>query len=256
MPLKLNKTSDERTREMVVRNRESLRKFLTAEPSSPIRSNPVRYARQLANISLNLGLDLYQQEGDPAEIRDHFARACRELFAVLTLDSDKAALEPLEFQDALALAACFCPPSVSGSADKVPISKFFPDAKAFAFYAILTRYLDVLRCFLTSGKLDHEAWDKVEAECLRGNAGRYDAQLTLAKLRALRAVDTSDHALLNQSIATLIEDHENEAKRGGLRQLSQGFICLPALMFAHLGTARNLSCTVKSLYLPLQLLSH
>ena len=86
MPLKLNKISDDRTREIIVQNREYLRKFLTAEPSSPIRSNPIRFTRQLANTSLDLGLELYQQEGDPAEIREHFARAGRELFAVLALE--------------------------------------------------------------------------------------------------------------------------------------------------------------------------
>ena len=98
------------------------------------------------------------------------------------------------------------------------MTKFFSDPEALAFFAILARYLDVLRNFLTSGKLNHEAWNKVEAECLRGNAGRYDAQLTLAKLRALKAVDGSDHALLNESIATLVEDHENEAKHVANRE--------------------------------------
>jgi hypothetical protein len=239
----------------MVRNRESLRKFLTADPSASIRSNPIRFATQLADISLELGLDLYQQEGDAAEIRDHFARAGRELFAILAMDIGKASLQPLEFEDALALGFCFCPRSVYEGAEKLPMTKFFSNPESLAFFAILARYLDVLRGFLTLGKLNHEAWAKVEAECLRGNAGRYDAQLTLAKLRALKAVDAANHALLNESITTLIEDHENEAKRGANRESSRGFICLPALMFAHLGAARNLNCTVKSLYLPLQLLS-
>jgi hypothetical protein len=53
----------------------------------------------------------------------------------------------------------------------------------------------------------------------------------------------------------LVEDHENEAKRGELQPSVQGFVCLPALMFVHLGAARNLVSAIESPYLPLKLLS-
>jgi len=123
-----------------------------------------------------------------------------------------------------------------------------------AFYQVLARYLDVLRNFITSGHLDHAAWKSVETECLRNNAGRYDALVNLAKLRAMQAVDSGDAAILNQSIAVLVQDHEDQALHGENQRSTRGFLCLPALMFANLGATRNLVCTVVSPYLPLRLL--
>jgi len=253
MPLKLNQIGDATIQEDIARNRERLEKFLAAPPSSPMRSDPVRYSRRLSDAAVELGLELYQQEGEVSEIRRCLALAGKELFALLSIDREAAALSPLEFEKASALAVCFCPPSVYENADKIPIGKFFADPQALAFYAVLARYLDVLRNFLTSGKLHQEAWGTVEAECLRSNAARYDAQVNLAKLRALKAVSEGDGGNLNAAIATLIEDHENEARRGENQRSTRGFVCLPALMLAHLGAARNLACTIESPYLPLQL---
>jgi Immunity protein 49 len=255
MSLKLNKLSDTRIRERIGENREMLEQFLTADPSSPMRSDPIRYSEELSDTALQLGLELYQQEDSAAEIQRSFALAGSQLFSVLSLSQEKAVLSPLEFEKALALAVCFCPHSVYESVDKIPMEKFFADPKSLEFFAVLARYLDVLSDFIGTGKLNQAAWRRVEAECTRSNAPRYDAQVNLAKLKALRAVDQGDEALLNDAIRTLIEDHENEAKRGENQRSSRGFICLPALLFAHLGAARGLRCTVVSPYLPLQLLS-
>lgn len=254
MPLKLNKISDATIHEDIVNNRERLEKFLAAPPSSPMRSDPIRYSRRLAEAALELGLELFQQEGEVSEIRRSLALAGKELFVLLSLDQEAAVLSPLEFEKACALSVCFCPPDVYHNADKIPMRKFFADAQALAFYKVLASYLDVLRGFLATRKLHLEAWNNVEAECLRGNSTRYDAQVSLAKLRALKAVDMGDAKALNDALATLVEDHENEARRGENQRSTRGFVCLPALMFAHLGTTRNLSCRVVSPYLPIHLL--
>src|SRR5262245_37128012 len=254
MSLKLNKLADAAIQEDVANNRERVARFQSAEPSSPVRSDPVRYSRRLSDAALELGLELYQQEGDVSEIRRSLATAGKELFAVLALDQENAVLTSLEFERALALAVCFWPHPPYADVAGLPMTKFFPDAESLAFYAVLARYLDLLRRFLNSGQLENDAWDKVAAECTRGNASRYDAQVTRAKLNALKALATGDGALLNGSIATLIDDHENEAKRGENQRSSRGFVCLPALMFAQLGASRDLPCTVKSPYLPLLLL--
>ena len=76
------------------------------------------------------------------------------------------------------------------------------------------------------------------------------------KLRTLQAVAIKDGTAMNDAIGVLVEEHENEAKRGDNQKSSSGFICLPALMFAHLGSKANLTCTIKSPYLPLQLLKN
>ena len=110
-------------------------------------------------------------------------------------------------KEALALAVCFCPPSVYENAHSSLVQKFFPDPDSLKFFATLVRYLDVLRDFLGTGKLNQEAWKQVEAECRRTNAPRYDAQVNLAKLRALKAVAEGDNALFNEAIATLVERH-------------------------------------------------
>lgn len=255
MPLKLNKINDEIIREDILDNQERVKKFLSADPASQLRSDPVRYSRRLADASLELGLELYQQERNPAEIRESLALAGKSLLGVLALPEDRAVLSPLEFEKALALAVGFCPPSVYQTIDQIPLKKFFgnpPDE----FFAILAQYLDMLRKFLPSRKLDQAEWKRVEAQCLRNNASRYDAEVNLAKLRALKGVAEGDSAQLNQGIATLVEDHENEAKHGENQRSSRAFICLPALMFARLGADRKLECTVRSPYLPLPLLSH
>jgi hypothetical protein len=134
--------------------------------------------------------------------------------------------------------------------------KFFVNPESLRFYAILAEYLDVLRNFLNTHKLDQEGWKKVEAQCLRVTASRYDAQLTLAKLRCLKGMDAGDSELLNRGITTLVEDHENEAKRGENQRSTRGFICFPGLMFAYLGADLKMVCTVQSPYLPLRLLDN
>jgi hypothetical protein len=253
MSLKLNKLTDDVVREDIANNRGRVEKFLAADPSSPMRKDAVRFSRRLADAALELGLELYQQESDGTEIRKYLAAAGNELLAVLSVDDERAALSPLEFEKALALAVCFGAPGQYGQAGSIPIKRFYADPASLSFFALMARYLDVLRGFLTSGKLDGDALSKVEAECLKSNAPKFDAQVTLAKVRALKAVNGGDAALLNESIATLVEDHENEAKRGENQKSTRGFVCLPGLMFAHLGAARGLQCTVQSPYLPLHL---
>jgi len=256
MPLKLNKLSDATIQKDILNNQERVKKFLSADPASQLRSDPLRYSERLADASLLLGLEMYQQERNPAEIRDSLALAGKELLAVLALPQDQAVLSPLEFEKALALAVCFCPPSVDQNVDQFPLKKFFVNPESQKFFAILAQYLDVLRKFLPSRKLDQAEWEKVEAQCRQSTAARFDAEVTLAKLTALKAVDAGDGTMLNQGVATLVEDHENEAKHGENQRSSRAFICLPALMFARLGADRKLECTVRSPYLPLQLLSH
>jgi hypothetical protein len=263
MSLRLNKISDEVIRKNIANDRQRVEKFLTGPLSSHLQSAPIRYHRRLSAAAFDVGVELYQQEGDAPEIRHFLALAGKELFALLSLDGDDAALSPLEFEKALALAVCFCPHSVYENAANVAMTKFSPDttnmqayfAKPLAFFDLLARDLDVLREFVAAGRRNEAAWNQVEAECLRDDASHYDTQLTLAKLRCLKAVDERNAGVLNEAIAILVEDHENEAKRGEIQQSVLGFVCLPALMFAHLGAARKLVCAIDSPYLPLKLLS-
>lgn len=255
MALRLNKISDATIEEDIADNQERVKKFLTADASSPLRTDPVRYARRLADAALELGLELYQQERAVPEIRKYLALAGTELFGVSLQRGENAALSPLEFEKALALVACFCSPSVYARVDQIPMRKFFSDPQSSEFFATLVQYLDVLRNFLATQHLNQDQWENVDAQCLLSTASRFDAEVTRAKLTALKGVATGDSTLLNQGIGVLVEDHENEAKRGENQRSTRGFICLPALMFAHLGAARRLTCTISSAYLPLQLLS-
>jgi hypothetical protein len=261
MSLKLNKIRDDVIQEDIIRNRERLQKFLTADAASPMRSDPVRYHNRLGDCSMELGLELYQQEDSVEEIREHLARAGEHLLKGIVLPPKEASnpsLSPLTFEEGVALAVCFCQRAAYEAIDKIPEQHFFniKDEKARAFFAMLGQYMNVLRQFVVSSKLDQESWQKTEAECLRPKASRFDAKVNLAKLRALRAVATGDAALLNEAVGVLVGEHENEAKRGDFQKSSQGFICLSGLMFAKLGMNASLSCTVNSLYLPLHLLKH
>jgi hypothetical protein len=255
MSLKLNKIENNIVAENVANNRTRLENFLSADSSSPMRSDPVRYARRLSDAAIELGLGLYQQEGSPDEIRRSFDLAGSHLCSILLIDRPNAALSPLEFEKALALASCFSQPAVLADIASVPFGKFFSDAQALAFYAILARSLDLDRNYITSGQFDQAAWQQLETSCLQNNADKYDAVATLAKLRALKAVSTGDAAMFNASIETLVKDHEDQAQHGENQRSSRAFICFPALMFVHLGAARNLVCSVQSPYLPVQLLN-
>lgn len=254
MPLKLNKIENNIVAENVANNRARLANFLSADSSSPMRSDPVRYARRLSDAAIELGLGLYQQQGPIEEIRRSFDIAGSQLCSILLIDRPNAALSPLEFEKALALASCFSQPGVLAGIASAPFGKFFSDAQALAFYAILARYLDLARSYITSGQFDPAAWQQLETACLQNNADRFDAVTTLAKLRALKAVSAGDAATFNASIEILVRDHENEALHGENQRSSRAFVCLPALMFVHLGAAQNLNCTVQSPYLPVQLL--
>jgi len=253
MPLKLNKLEDDIVQANIDRNKMRIGRFQTAEPASKMQSNPVHYARQYAGAALELGLELYQQEGALAEIRKYLSLAGTLTFTMLSSKQFEGHSTPLEFETALALAVCFCPASLYQNPDEIRFEQFFSAPESLEFFAILARYLDLLRRFIAPGVLDGETWSKLESECRKSNAGRYDAKVTLAKLQATKALADKDAAFLNQSITTLIEDHENEAKRGENQRSERGFICLPGLMFAHLGSKQGLNCTVKSPYLPLQL---
>src|SRR5580658_1630340 len=112
MPLKLNKIADDIVRENIANNRTRVENFLAADNSSPVRADPVRYSRRLADAALELGLGLYQQEGDREEIRRNLALAGAQLCSLFLLDRPNSALSPLEFEKALALSRCFCPPGV------------------------------------------------------------------------------------------------------------------------------------------------
>lgn len=255
MPLKLNKIESNVVAGNVANNRTRLQSFLTADSASPMRSDPIRYARRLSDAAVELGLGLYQQEGSPEEIRHSFDLAGSYLCSILLMNQPNAALSPLEFEKALALADCFSQPSVLAGIASVPFTKFFSDAQALAFYALMARQLDLTRAFITTGHFDQAGWQQVESACTQNNADRFDAVVTLAKLRALKAVSTGDEATFNASIETLIKDHEDQALHGENQRSTRAFICFPALMFVHLGAARNLACTVQSPYLPIQLLN-
>lgn len=255
MPLKLNKIENNVIAGNIVNNRTRLENFLAADSSSPMRSDPVRYARRLSDAATELGLGLYQQEGSPEEIRRSFDIAGTHLLSILFIDQPNAALSPLEFEKALALADCFSQPGALANLASVPFGKFFSDAQALAFYTLLARTLDLTRGFIASGQFDQAAWQQTESACLQNNADRYDAVATLAKLRALKAVSTGDAATFNASIETLVKDHEDQALHGENQRSTRAFICFPALMFVHLGSARNLACSVQSPYLPVQLLN-
>ena len=232
-----------------------------------MRSDPVRYSRRLADCSLSLGLQLYQQEGDPSEIRNHFARAGQNLLVAFS----QKWLDPLELEKALALAVCFCPRSVYEDVDKIP-EKNFNDPSAYdnadksflaiggadhlVFFAGLVQYLNLLRHFLASGQLDMVHWKQAEAACLKPGAAPYDAKVNLWKLRGLLAVTTKDATLFNEAMAKIVQDHEHEAQRGENQRSTRGFICLPAMMLAYLGREVELVCEVQSPYLPLHLLKH
>ena len=112
MPLKLNKIDGDTVRENIVNNRARLESLLAADRSSPMRTDPVRYSRRLADAALELGLGLYQQEGERAEIQECLALAGAQLCSLFLLERPNAAISPLEFEKALALATCFCPPEV------------------------------------------------------------------------------------------------------------------------------------------------
>ena len=254
MSLRLNKISDAAIEKDIVVNRDRVRKFLAADPQSDLRADPVRYSRRFADAATRLGLELYQQEASHSEIRSNLAVAAQNLLALPFIKSEKDFLLPIELEEALALAVCFCSPSVYENVDKFADDRFFTNSESLKIYTAMAQYLNILRIFLASGKFESGAWKKAEALCLASNAARFDARITMAKLKALSAVYAGDEVALNQAINILIEEHENEVEAGEFQRSTKVFICFPALMYAQLAAARNVICSIRSLYLPLELL--
>ena len=205
MPLKLNRIAEQIIRENLARDKERLAKFQNAEPDSPMRNDPVRYYRRMAECALEVGLESYQQEESVAEIREALARASESYLALMRIKRVSA----LEFEKALALAVLFGAHSEFNDMD-ASAHIFRPTVTDLigagaGIFAVLVDCLDLLCRFVVSGCFDQGEWTRVETLCLKPHASRYDAKVNLSKLRALEHFSYCCRALkgsLNQAFAS------------------------------------------------------
>ncbi|MDC0008164.1 immunity 49 family protein [bacterium] len=87
------------------------------------------------------------------------------------------------------------------------------------------------------------------------NATKDVVTWVLPAVKGLQALISADALTLNAAVEELIKTHALHAQKDDFFSKSpNGFLCMPGLMLAKLGSEKKLACTVKSDYLPLQLI--
>ncbi len=96
--------------------------------------------------------------------------------------------------------------------------------------------------FPSSGHLDDWIGDLLKRPKYKD---LYAAGLTLQSIR------NNDQSAFDQSLQMLLKAHEGQAKSGGLRWSTHGWLCLHAMTLAYLALKRNLEVTVSNEYISL-----
>jgi hypothetical protein len=90
--------------------------------------------------------------------------------------------------------------------------------------------------------------------CTKKNATKSEKTVTLPKLECLWALANKMESAWNERLDEICNHHKQQAMRSEIKYDAEACLCLPALALAYLGRKQGLGCTVKSLYMPLQVL--
>ena len=73
--------------------------------------------------------------------------------------------------------------------------------------------------------------------------------------KILKAITERDQTVFNESMTDLLKAHEGIAKYGGLRESAEGFLCMPAMTFAHIALQNTMKVELKNDYLSIKYLN-
>jgi hypothetical protein len=247
-----------------------LNKRTRAKPDAPSRKNELAFnidvlAEVLASTTLNreqkwesvqdlnidIGLDRYQQELPDDAVLEAFraaATAGSSLWEVRT--------EPREYNEYMTLKdwswiIAFGSETERKKLAGVGVSLLASDDNKA--YVETRAVLRLLQGYLATAKVDQASADAVIAAASRKKASRVDASTAKPYAQGLSALVRGDADAWNVAIGALVKDHEHDAFRGELVDLSGGFIAAIPLSLLRLGIERGLVCTTKSLHLPIRL---
>ena len=257
MELKLNKLSDAQVVDEIARGTRMIEKVLASKPATD--AGPERFERyynSLGGYSFDIGACLYQQQSDLAEIQQQLQRAGGSLMNMHALRGEpkpNTSRNPWTYKKALNLVACFgtleeqkLAGTISESAYRNPPRQ---DNETIA------TYVGVLGRFIATKDLETVLLEDLVENSSADNASKDIVTWVLPAVKGLQALILADEVALNAAIENLIKTHSHAAQKDDFySKAPNGFLCMPGLMLAKLGNEKNLACTVKSDYLPLQLL--
>lgn len=233
------------------------------QDSLPKEESFTRAQRESLNWSLSrtcreIGRCMYQQGHRPDEIRRWLKESASfGLRQFRFMDPPKPDEDRLheEYETILFLLICFGSETERTEASTIPTEMYLRTAgEDEPKPSGVAAWLEVLKRFPAEGVLDEAAYREGEASCLSDRATKLERVLTLQELQALRALVERDAATWNARLTEIIAWHKRKSLQGAWKLLDEAFICFPALALAHLGRQVGLTCTVKSPYLPLELL--
>jgi hypothetical protein len=253
--LRLNKVSDEIALESLEHSMSILTKLLERGPRSSNIHDIENYYDAVGDTSCDIGMTLYQQQEDPHEIRVHLARAADftlRKHACRPEPAPNTSRSPWFFKKAAELVICW------GDVEKrralATIHPWQYRNPPHPEHDGLAEYLELLVRFLAEQRLDVEMCFRLEERLASNTASKDDRQLLLPFARGLHEAMEGSSSRWNDAIAEIVKAHEIEAKKGEYKRSANGFMCLPGLALAQLGLERGLTCSIRSIYLPLQLL--
>lgn len=248
--LTLNQIEEKQAQDNLEWTRELLQE-VRARPLSPDPRQCQHFHETVGSLSLQLGLTAYALEREADEVHTYLCDAAEHLTQSLVLlappelDTHR---NPWKAEQILDLVACF------GSAqNRAAIAALRADQLRHPVrpeHDALARYLDVLRAHIAGARLDTAALSAVVLSCESPHATKEDRLFLQPGAQGLTALEAHDTASWNHALAQILTSHGQEARDGDLALLSDGFVCLRALMLAKLGVERGLSCHATSVYLP------
>lgn len=253
--LKLNKISDEIARGGLNRNLAMLNDLLERGPHAKNAFDLENYFHAVGDTSCDVGLTMYQQEKSPREIRPYMVMAADFLLRehmVRQKPAPNTSRNPWLFKKTVELIIGW------GDSEK---GKALTNIEPWQYrnpphpeHDRISEYIKVLVNFLVERCLNVEACRSVEERLASDSASRDERSILLPGARGLRGAVEGDSKLWNDAIAELVAAHAVEAKKGEYKRSESGFICLPALALAKLGLERGLTSSVRSVYLPLEIM--
>ncbi|OJH36183.1 hypothetical protein BON30_34035 [Cystobacter ferrugineus] len=253
--MKLNKIPDNKIPKELEWQKDLLKELLAKRPVSNDPAALEKHHGSIGDSYREIGLLSYQQELSPKEIREYLSRAAQSLLHMHEVRKKPAPQEdrsPWLFQTTMALVVCFGQPSERDTAARILLHQYHnpPYAELNSLAGLLELYKPVL----LGRSPDAAELARLLGACSSDTASKNEQGFVLPQLQALQSMEKKDAKGWEAALASLLKSHEAEAKRGEYKLLTDGFICLPALMLAQLGRERGMQCSLKSPYLPLFLL--
>lgn len=262
MGLKLTKITrtpagDQRMGELVREELDALQVRLSRKPPDDApASKHAHHWKVLHEIESEIALYMYQQEYPDEEVVAHYRVAASAIVSYYEVREgagpgdnlwayDRALSEVIAFgslEERKRLASVDERKFVSEEHEKVQA-----DAQFLAL-------LQGLRSYCVLGRAPTARLQAVVAACSGKKASGTDARIVRRWADGLLAAVDKDETRWNENVQALVQEHEQEALHGDRSSLTTGHIDVFSMWLTRLGLEQGMTCTVSSLFLPVQIL--